>query len=101
MYAFSSLARNLFYSTSVAAAVIVLGVLAWASWRPAAFATAMAVLPAGAVWLLSQGPHSYFFGRYLLFTIGASAILAGLGLSRLGRLPGAPGLAGPPYSGPG
>jgi mannosyltransferase len=83
LYAFSSLARNLFYSTSVAAAVIVLGVLAWASWRPAAVATAMAVLPAGAVWLLSQGPHSYFFGRYLLFTIGAWAILAGIGLSRL------------------
>jgi mannosyltransferase len=81
--AFSALARNLFYSTSVAAAVIVLGVLAWASWRPAAFMTAMAVLPAGALWLLSQGPHSYFFGRYLLFTIGAWAILAGIGLSRL------------------
>ena len=83
VYAFSSLARNLFYSTSVAAAVIVLGFLAWVSWRAAASATAMAVLPAGAVWLLSQGPHSYFFGRYLLFTIGAWAILAGIGLSRL------------------
>jgi mannosyltransferase len=83
VYAFSSMTRNLFYSTSVAAAVIVLGVLAWASWRAAAFATAMAVLPVGALWLLSQGPHSYFIGRYLLFTIGAWAILAGIALSRL------------------
>src|SRR5216683_2561056 len=83
LYAFSSLVRNLFYSTSVAAAVIVLGVLAWASWRAAALATAMAVLPVGALWLLSQGPHSYFIGRYLLFTIGAWAILACIGLSRL------------------
>jgi mannosyltransferase len=83
VHAFGSLARNLFFSTPVAAAVIVFGVLAWASWRAAAFATAMAVLPAGAVWLLSQGPHSYFLGRYLLFTIGAWAILAGIGLSRL------------------
>ena len=43
----------------------------------------MAVLPVAAVWLLSQGPHSYFVTRYLLFTIGAWAILAGIALSRL------------------
>jgi mannosyltransferase len=83
VYAFYFLTQNLFYSTAVAAAVIVLAVLAWAAWRPAAFATAMAVLPAGALWLLSQGPHSYFISRYLLFTIGAWSILAGIALSRL------------------
>ena len=83
LYAFGTLARNLFFSTSVAAMVILLGVLAWSAWRAAAFATALAVLPVAAVWLLSQGPHSYFVGRYLLFTIGAWAILAGIGLSRL------------------
>ena len=83
IYAFYFLTQNLFYSTSVAAAVIVLAVLAWAAWRPAAFATAIAVLPVGALWLLSQGPHSYFISRYLLFTIGAWAILAGIALSRL------------------
>ena len=82
-YAFGSFARNLFFSTSVAAAVIILGVLAWSAWRAAAFATAIAVLPVAAVWLLSQGPHSYFFGRYLLFTIVAWAILVGIGLSRI------------------
>ena len=82
-YAFGSFARNLFFSTSVAAAVIILGVLAWSAWRAAAFATAIAVLPVAAVWLLSQGPHSYFVGRYLLFTVAAWAILAGIALSRL------------------
>ena len=49
----------------------------------AAFATAVAVLPVGAVWLLSQGSHSYFYPRYLLFTAGAWAILAGIGISRI------------------
>ncbi len=83
LYAFGTLARNLFFSTSVAAMVILLGVLAWSAWRAAAFATAVAVLPVAAVWLLSQGPHSYFVGRYLLFTVAAWAILAGIGLSRL------------------
>lgn len=83
VYAFGSLVRNLFFSTSVAAAVMVLGILAWSAWRPAALATAAAVLPVAAVWLVSQGPHSYFVGRYLLFTTAAWAILAGIGLSRL------------------
>jgi mannosyltransferase len=84
LYAFETFARNPFLSTSVAVAVIVLGFLAWAvDWQAAAFATAVAVLPAAAVWLLSQGPHSFFYYRYLLFTVGAWAILAGIGLSRI------------------
>jgi mannosyltransferase len=82
--AFSLFGRNLFYSTSVAAALIVLAVLAWAvARREAAFATAIAVFPVAVVWLVSQGPHSYFFPRYLLLTVGAWAILAGIALSRL------------------
>ena len=82
--AFSFFFRNLFYSTSVAAALIVLGVLAWAvARREAAFATATAIAPVAVVWLVSQGPHSYFFPRYLLLTVGAWAILAGICLSRL------------------
>ena len=81
---FAFFGRNLFYSTSVAAALIILAVLAWAvAWREAAFMTAIAVAPVAAVWLVSQGPYSYFFPRYLLFTVGAWAILAGIGLSRL------------------
>ena len=82
--AFSFFGRNLFYSTSVAAALIVLALLAWAVARQqAAFVTAVAALPVAAVWLASQGPYSYFFPRYLLLTVGAWAILAGIALSRL------------------
>jgi mannosyltransferase len=81
---FAFFGRNLFYSTSVAAALIILAVLAWAvAWREAAFMTALAIGPVAAVWLASQGAYSYFFPRYLLFTVGAWAVLAGIGLSRL------------------
>jgi len=81
---FAFFGRNLFYSTSVAAALIILAVLAWAvAWREAAFMTALAIGPVAAVWLVSQGEYSYFFPRYLLFTVGAWAVLAGIGLSRL------------------
>jgi mannosyltransferase len=85
---FAFFGRNLFYSTSVAAALIILAVLAWAvAWREAAFMTALAVGPVAAVWLASQGTYSYFFPRYLLFTVSAWAVLAGIGLSRLdGRI---------------
>jgi mannosyltransferase len=81
---FSFFGRNLFYSTSVAAALIVLAIVAWAvAWREAAFMTAIAIVPVAAVWLASQGQYSYFFPRYLLLTVGAWAILAGIALSRL------------------
>ncbi len=81
---FSFFGRNLFYSTSAAAALIIVAVFAWAvAWRAAAFATAVAVLPVAAVWVASQGPYSYFFPRYLLLTVGAWALLAGIALSRL------------------
>ena len=61
---FALFGRSLFFSTSVAAVVILLAVLAWAVDRQAAaFATALAILPVAAAWLLSQGPHSYFFPR--------------------------------------
>jgi mannosyltransferase len=64
--------------------LIIVALLAWAAaWREAAFMTAIAVGPVAAVWLVSQGSYSYFFPRYLLFTVGAWAILAGIGLSRL------------------
>src|SRR5690242_19944130 len=85
---FAFFGRNLFYSTSVATALIILAVLAWAvAWREAAFMTAVAIGPVAAVWLVSQGTYSYFFPRYLLFTVGAWAVLAGIGLSKLdGRI---------------
>ena len=82
--AFAVFGRNLFYSTSVATALIVLALLAWAvAWQEAAFMTALAIAPVAVVWLASQGEYSYFFPRYLLFTVGAWAVLAGIGLSRL------------------
>jgi mannosyltransferase len=91
---FSLFGRNLFYSTSVAAALIVLAILAWAiSWQKAAFMTAIAVVPVAAVWLASQGPYSYFFPRYLLLTVGAWAVLAGIALSNLDLRFAAVGLA--------
>jgi mannosyltransferase len=81
---FSFFFRNLFYSTSVATALILLAILAWTvDRRSAAFATALAVVPVAAVWLVSQGPHAFFFARYLLPTVGAWAILAGIGLARV------------------
>ena len=73
---------------------IVLALLAWAvAWQQAAFMTAVAVLPVAAVWLASQGPYSYFFPRYLLLTVGAWAVLAGIALSRLDLKIAAAGLA--------
>lgn len=82
--AFSFFGRNLFYSTSVAAVLVMLAVLAWAVDRhAAAFGTALTVLPVAAVWVVSQGPHAYFFSRYLLLTVAAWALLAGIALRRI------------------
>jgi mannosyltransferase len=84
LWTFDFFSRNLFYSGSAAAALIIVAVLAWAVvWRAAAVASAIAVVPVAVVWLLSQGQTSYFFPRYLLFTVGAWAILAGIALSKL------------------
>jgi mannosyltransferase len=84
LYAFSFFGRNLFYSSAASAALVIVAVLAWASaWRAAAFATSIAIAPVVVVWAVSQGPVSYFFPRYLLLTVGAWAILAGITLSRL------------------
>jgi mannosyltransferase len=84
LHAFADLARNLFFSTSVAAALIVLALLAWTvDWQVAAFVTALAVVPVATIWVISQGPHSYFLARYVLPTVVAWALLAGIALSRL------------------
>ena len=82
--AFDFFGRNLFYSTSAAAALIIVAVFAWAvAWRAAAIASAIAIVPVAVLWGASQGAVSYFFPRYLLFTVGAWAILAGVALSKL------------------
>jgi mannosyltransferase len=73
--------RNLFYSTSVAAVVIMLAVIALGvAWRAASVAAVIAVLPVAAVWLVSQGAISYFFPRYLLLTVSMWAILAAIAI---------------------
>jgi mannosyltransferase len=80
---------DLVYSVPVAVALIVLGGIAWSvNWRLAAFCTAGAVVPVAAVWVISQGPQSYFWPRYLLYTIIFWALLAGLALSKV-KLPAA------------
>ena len=81
---FTFFASNLFYSTPVAIGLVFLAV-AGCVWnlRAALPAAALAILPVASVWLISQGPHSYFFPRYLLFTVAAWAILASIAVSRL------------------
>jgi mannosyltransferase len=84
LWTFDFFSRNLFYSAPASAALIIVAVLAWAVvWRAAAVASAIAIVPVAVVWLLSQGQTSYFFPRYLLFTVGAWAIVAGIALSKL------------------
>jgi mannosyltransferase len=80
-------AVNLFYSVPVAAAVALLAALAWGPGRRdvAGLVTAAAVVPLVAVWVASLGKVSYFFPRYVLFTLIALAILAGIAVARLGR----------------
>ncbi|MGE5290831.1 MAG: glycosyltransferase family 39 protein [Micromonosporaceae bacterium] len=83
----SQYGANLFYSTAILAAMVPLAVLAWsARTRGAASATAVAALPVAAVWALSQGSVSYFFPRYLVFTVTAWALLAGAAIA-MARLP--------------
>jgi mannosyltransferase len=81
-------AANLFYSVPVAVALLLLAALAW---RPGqrdviSSVTAAAAVPLVAVWVVSLGKVSYFFPRYVLFTLIALAILAGIAVVRLGRV---------------
>jgi mannosyltransferase len=98
-----SLWPELFCSVAVAVAVIAVAVMSpWlASARRAAVCSlAGGLLPVIVVWVLSQGPSSYWTVRYLLFTVPAWAVAAGLGIAGSGqrlarlRLP-ARRLAGP------
>jgi mannosyltransferase len=76
---------SLFYSAGAAAAMAVLSFLAWLVNREAAAcATALSVLPVAAVWLASQGSVSYFYPRYLMFTVPTWAVLAGAAAAAAG-----------------
>jgi mannosyltransferase len=78
---------ELFASTPVAVAVILLALasvltLAGARQRVlAGYALAVGILPIVAVWLISQGPDSYWTFRYMLFTVPAWSVAAGLGVA--------------------
>jgi len=93
---------QLFTSTPVAIAVIVLAVASVAVARRRVLAgciLAGAILPIVTIWLVSHGPASYWVVRYLLFTLPAWAVSAGIGIdgiaqrlprpriARLGRVP--------------
>jgi mannosyltransferase len=68
-----------------AAAAAVLSFVAWLVNRAAAAcATALSVLPVAAVWLASQGSMSYFYPRYLMFTVATWAVLAGVAAAAAG-----------------
>jgi mannosyltransferase len=54
---------------------------AWARRMPVLWA----VLPPLAIWALSHGDMSYFYFRYMLFTVPAFAVLAGAGLATAAR----------------
>jgi mannosyltransferase len=85
---------ELFCSTGVAMAVILLAVasLAGPSRRASLCCLASAFVPIVVIWGASQGSSSYWFARYLLFTVPAWAAAAGLAIAGAARL--AAGLRG-------
>ncbi|WP_406170171.1 glycosyltransferase family 39 protein [Streptomyces sp. NBC_00996] len=73
---------DIFASGACTGALIALALLARSPRRAALLLCAVwALLPPVLVWLASQGDVSYFRSVYLLFTIPAWALLAGVGLS--------------------
>jgi mannosyltransferase len=79
---------ELFCSTAVAVAVILLAVasLAGPGRRASVFCLASAFVPILVIWTASQGSSSYWFARYLLFTVPAWAAAAGLAIAAAARL---------------
>ena len=74
---------ELFYSTAVAVAVLVLAAasLRGPSLRASAYSLATAFVPIAVLWTASQGTVSYWYIRYLMFTVPAWAVAAGLGIA--------------------
>jgi mannosyltransferase len=79
---------ELFCSTAVAVAVLVLAALSLRGpgGRASAYSLLTALVPILVLWSASQGPNSYWYARYLLFTVPAWAVAAGLGISGIGGL---------------
>ncbi|GAA3367760.1 hypothetical protein GCM10020367_65540 [Streptomyces sannanensis] len=73
---------QIFASALCAGAVIMLAALAWRERNDTLlWCTALAVLPPLVIWVASHGQISYFYFRYMLFTLPAWAVLAGAGLA--------------------
>jgi mannosyltransferase len=74
---------QLFSSTAVAAIVIMLAVasLGGPRRRASVYSLTAALVPVVILWCASQGPVSYWYIRYLLFTVPAWAVAAGLGIA--------------------
>ncbi|SED67188.1 mannosyltransferase [Streptomyces sp. 2231.1] len=77
---------QLFYSGLCAGTVLLLALVACREHRTAVvFCAVSAVAPVLLVWALSHGHISYFYFRYMLFTLPAFAVLAGAGLAAAAR----------------
>jgi mannosyltransferase len=76
---------QVFTSTAVAVAILVLAALApfGGRLRRVGFIAAVATVPLLAIWLISLVEFNYFFSKYFLFTVPAWAVLAGAGLAAL------------------
>jgi mannosyltransferase len=76
---------QVFCSTAAAVAVIALAAASLAGPRRwgGGFCLASAFVPVLIIWSVSQGAVSYWFARYLLFTVPALAAAAGLGIAWL------------------
>lgn len=72
---------QLFYSGLCAGTVLLLALAACQERRDAVvFCTVSAIAPVLLIWAVSHGHISYFYFRYMLFTLPALAMLAGAGL---------------------
>lgn len=81
--------QELFASVPAAAVVMVLALVALVAAPDArrrviaCYALAFAIVPVVAVWVLSRGSTSYWTFRYMLFTVAAWSVGAGLGIAYL------------------
>ncbi|MFJ8358996.1 glycosyltransferase family 39 protein [Streptomyces sp. NPDC093984] len=77
---------QLFYTGPCAGTMILLAMIAYRERRGAVvFCAVSAVAPVFLIWALSHGEISYFYFRYMLFTLPAFAVLAGAGLAAAAR----------------
>ncbi|MFC1441448.1 glycosyltransferase family 39 protein [Streptacidiphilus sp. N1-10] len=96
--------RPMFSSTGYLALFAVLSLCALLLWRrhrdALLFLVASVVLPIAAIFVISRvGSTSYWFGRYMLFTLPAWSVLTGAGLAAVARLAAGLLTAGQPAPG--